>query len=66
MARYAQVQQASGFVTNVFEWDPEAAPGLTPPAGYTFVADPEVTASPGFTYDGTAFVPPPAAETQPG
>lgn len=55
--RVAQVQTESGFVVGVVlvdnpdDWDV--------PEGYSLIVDAESTASPGFTYDGSAFVPPP-------
>lgn len=61
MARYAMVDDASGIVVNVIEWDgnPDtwAAPG-----GYTMVEDSAGQAGPGFTLDGTTFTPPPGGE----
>lgn len=59
MARYAQVHEASGFVANVFEWNPDEHPDVAPPPGYSFVEDPDGKAGPGGTYDGTTFAPPP-------
>ena len=60
MARYAQVQDASGFVVNVVEWDGNADPatgGWAPPAGYTMI--PSEDAAAGWTWDGQKFNPPP-------
>lgn len=58
MARYAMVQDASGIVVNVIEWDGDEATWQAP-AGYTMIADPDGEAGPGFSYDGHEFVPPP-------
>jgi hypothetical protein len=63
MARYAMVDDQSGIVVNVFEWDGDEA-SWQPPAGYTMVEDVDIGASPGFSYDGDSFVPPPGG--QPG
>lgn len=58
--RTAQVHEATGFVANVVEWDEALAPpGWVPPAGYIMVPDPDGQAGPGYTWDGSAFVPPP-------
>jgi hypothetical protein len=58
MARYAMVQDASGIVVNVIEWDGDTAT-WQPPAGYTMVEDTESKAGPGYSYAGGQFVPPP-------
>ena len=60
MNRYAQVQSATGFVTGVYSIEDIAA--FTPPAGYEMVPDPEGAASPGYSWDGIAFTPPPVGE----
>ena len=61
MARYAMVDNASGIVVNVIEWDGNEA-NWKAPSGYTMVEDVNNEAGPGFTYDGTAFAPPPGGE----
>jgi len=61
MSRYAQVEDQSGIVVNVIEWD--AGSGWEPPAGYTMIETNE--ASPGWRYDGSTFTPPPTPDTQP-
>ena len=58
MALYAMVNDAKQFVADVVEWD-----GTTdywiPPAAHTMVLAEDKFCSPGFTYNGTDFVPPP-------
>lgn len=58
MARYAMIDDASGIVVNVIEWDGDEAK-WAPPEGYTMVEDTENKAGPGFSYDGETFIPPP-------
>jgi len=58
MARYAMVQDGSGFVANVVERD-GSTETWTPPAGYTMVLDEPPSAGPGFTYADGVFTPPP-------
>lgn len=60
MNRYAMVQSASGFVANVIVIEDIST--YTPPTGYEMVPDPENAASPGYTWDGTTFTPPPTGE----
>lgn len=60
--RTAQVHEATGFVANVVEWE-ENPPGWSPPAGYIMVPDPDGHAGPGYTWDGTDFIPPPPLVT---
>jgi hypothetical protein len=62
MARYAMVQDASGVVVNVIEWDGNTET-WQPPAGHTMVLDEPPSAGPGATYDGEKFIPPPAWTT---
>jgi len=59
VGRYAQVHEASGFVVNVILWDPVDQPDVRAPDGYTFIEDVDGKAGPGFSYDGTTFLPPP-------
>ena len=61
MARYAQVETASGFVVNVVEWSGDESE-WRPPAGYTMIDATDKFVGPGFTYDGTNFIPPPGGE----
>ena len=58
MARYAMVQETTGFVVNVIEWDGSEAT-WRPPHGYFMVEDTESAAGPGFTYEDGVFTPPP-------
>jgi hypothetical protein len=62
MARYAMVQDASGIVVNVIEWDGNTET-WTPPEGYTMVLDEPPSAGAGSTWDGEKFIPPPASPT---
>lgn len=58
MARYALVHSASGFVANVIVIEDVST--YTPPTGYEMVPDPDpAAASPGYSWDGSAFTPPP-------
>jgi hypothetical protein len=52
------VDDASGIVVNVVEWDGDEATWKAVD-GYTMVEDADNAASPGFTWDGTTFLPPP-------
>ena len=61
--RYAMIEDASGIVVNVVEWDGDEA-NWKAPTGYTMVEDAGGEAGPGFSYDGTTFVAPPGG--QPG
>ena len=61
MARYAMIDDASGIVVNVIEWDGDEA-NWKSPTGYTMVLDDPPAAGPGFTYDGTNFIPPPSGQ----
>jgi hypothetical protein len=58
MALYAMVNTAGQFVANLVDWD-----GTTdywvPPADHTMVLAEDLYCSPGFTYNGTDFLPPP-------
>jgi len=63
MARYAMVEDISGIVVNVIEWDGDTS-NWQPPAGYTMIEDTEGQAGPGYHHDGAKFVPPPGG--QPG
>ena len=61
MARYAMVDDNSGIVVNVIEWDGNEA-NWRAPTGYTMVEDTEAKAGPGFSYADGAFTPPPGGE----
>jgi len=61
MARYAMVQDKSGVVVNVIEWNGDEATWRAPD-GYTMVEDTKGEAGPGCSYDGTTFTPPPGGE----
>lgn len=61
MARYAMIDNASGIVVNVIEWNGDTA-NWQPPTGYTMVEDTGMKAGPGYTYDGSTFTPPPGGE----
>jgi hypothetical protein len=61
MARYAMVDDASGIVVNVIEWDGEEATWKSP-TGYTMVLDEPPAAGPGFTYADGVFTPPPGGQ----
>jgi len=63
MARYAMVEDISGIVVNVIEWDGDEAKWKAP-TGYTMIEDTDGQAGPGFSHDGAKFVPPPGG--QPG
>ena len=58
MALYAMVNTAKQFVADMVDWD-----GTTnywiPPADHTMVLAEDKYCSPGFTYNGTDFIPPP-------
>ena len=58
MARYAMVEDASGVVVNVIEWDGDEA-NWQPPVGYTMVEDTGNLSGPGFKYEDGTFTPPP-------
>jgi hypothetical protein len=55
------VQDASGIVVNVIEWDGNEATWKAP-SGYTMVEDANGEAGPGFTYADSKFMPPPGGE----
>lgn len=61
MPLYAMVNTAHQFVADMIEWD-----GTTdywiPPAAHTMVLAEDKYCSPGFTYNGTDFVPPPQGQ----
>ena len=59
--RYAMVHDQYHYVANVIEWDGNTETWM-PPAGYYMVEDPDALASPGYSYDGDEFVPPPGGE----
>ena len=61
MARYAMIENTSGIVVNVIEWDGSEA-NWRAPSGYTMVEDTQFVAGPGSSYDGTAFIPVPSGE----
>lgn len=61
MARYAMVEDTSQIVVNVIEWDGNTET-WRPPAGYTMVEDANAEASPGYSWDGSQFMPPPGGE----
>jgi hypothetical protein len=61
MARYAMVDDGSGIVVNVIEWDGNTQT-WTPPDGYTMVKDTKGEAGPGFSYANGTFTPPPGGE----
>ena len=61
MARYAMVDDASGIVVNVIEWDGEEATWRAP-TGYTMVLDEPPAAGPGFSYAAGVFTPPPGGQ----
>jgi hypothetical protein len=63
MARYAMIDEASGIVVNVIEWDGDEATWKAP-TGYVMVEDPDYKSGPGFTYENGTFTPPPGG--QPG
>jgi hypothetical protein len=63
MARYAMVQDSSGVVVNVIEWDGNTAT-WAPPAGYTMVEDTNNEIGVGGTYEDGTYTPPPSG--QPG
>ena len=63
MARYAMVDDASGIVVNVIEWDGDEA-SWKAPTGYTMVEVVTNEAGPGFKYENGTFTPPPGG--QPG
>lgn len=54
MARYAMIENTSGIVVNVIEWDGDEATWI-PPTGHTMVEDTAVVAGSGQSYDGAAF-----------
>jgi hypothetical protein len=53
MARYQLIEDATGNVVNVIEWDGNEA-GWQPPPGYSAVLDDPDTI---WTYDGEKYVP---------
>jgi hypothetical protein len=55
------VDDASGIVVNVIEWDGEEATWRAP-TGYTMVLDEPPSAGPGFSYENGKFIPPPSGE----
>jgi hypothetical protein len=55
------VQDASGIVVNVIEWDGNEATWKAP-SGYTMVEDSKGEAGPGFSYADSKFTPPPGGE----
>lgn len=61
MSRYAMVDQGSGIVVNVIEWDGNEET-WQPPPGYQMVEDPDFRAGPGYSWDGETFQPPPGGE----
>jgi len=61
MARYAMVDDSSGIVVNVVEWDGQEA-SWRAPSGYTMVEDVNSEAGPGFSYADGSFTPPPGGE----
>jgi len=64
MPRYAVIDEASGMVVNVIEWDGDEAT-WQPPAGHIMVEDTEGAAGPGFTYADGTFAPPPNDQPAP-
>ena len=58
MALYAMVNDTHQFVADMVEWDGTSDYWI-PPAGHTMVLAENKFCSPGFTYDGTDFLPPP-------
>ena len=59
MALYAMVNTAGNFVADMVDWDGTSDYWI-PPAGHTMVLLAEgAFCSPGFTYSGGIFVPPP-------
>ena len=63
MARYAMVDDSSGIVVNVIEWDGDESKWM-PPLAHTMVEDSKNEAGPGFTWKDGVFEPPPGG--QPG
>ena len=61
MSRYAMVDDASGIIVNVIEWDGDEA-SWKAPTGYTMVEDTEGKAGPGGSYKDGAFEPVPGGE----
>jgi len=52
------VDEASGIVVNVVEWDGDEATWRAP-TGYLMVEDSASQAGPGYTYEDGTFTPPP-------
>jgi len=64
MARYAMIDEASGIIVNVIEWDGDET-RWRPPQGHKMVEDTEGVAGPGGSFKDGEFHPAPGGEPGP-